>query len=170
LNLGFCKGISDDGVRYLQALTKLRRLNLDACKVTDVSLEHLSLIPSVEVLGLSRCDQVTDQGIPKIHKLVNSLTSLDLGHCIKVTSQGLQAVKDLSSLRYLNLTGCDIAGETLKLFLASLTNLESHGPTPFQPRKRSLLGPQDWSIPITRFDEKDKEKEKDESTKEREKS
>lgn len=62
LELDGSKGLTDDGVRHLARLPRLRRLNLGGCAVTDRGLEVLRKLPALESLVLAGT-RVTDSGV-----------------------------------------------------------------------------------------------------------
>lgn len=62
LRLGNSKAVSDDGVRHLARLSRLRHLDLSMTAVTDRGLEVLRALPELESVNLS-WTRVTDAGI-----------------------------------------------------------------------------------------------------------
>ena len=62
LRLGNSKGLSDEGLRHLAGLQRLRHLDLSMTAVTDRGLEVLRALPALESLNLS-WTRITDAGV-----------------------------------------------------------------------------------------------------------
>ena len=80
-------GISDNGIASLAALTKLRRLNLQASNVTDAGLDALKNMTDLEELSLYRT-KVSNAGLAKLSNL-KKLRSIDLRYS-RATNAGVK--------------------------------------------------------------------------------
>lgn len=91
--------------------------------VTDAGLEHLTGLPRLQTLSLSRCWDVTDAG--RVHlKRLTQLRSLDLSGT-KATGAALEHLKDMARLQKLDLSGCDNVADAGLEHLRGLTRLRS---------------------------------------------
>lgn len=109
LNLSDCL-ISDEGLGYLAPIFSLKVLDLSRCsEITDEGLKHLTRLP-LERLYLSGCSKLTNKGL---EYLPPSLIKLDISNCSKITNDGLFHLFKLSDLGYLNLAGCSVTDEAL---------------------------------------------------------
>ncbi len=57
--------VTDDGLKHLRVLTRLKNLALNNTKITDVGLEHLKGMASLRELNL-RNTMITDEGVKKL--------------------------------------------------------------------------------------------------------
>ncbi len=90
LDLEGSKGLTDDGLRHLARLPKLRHLNLMGCSVSDRGLEVLRRLPDLESISLS-WTRITDVGAANLAACEN-LQSVDLSH----TATGDGAIRALA--------------------------------------------------------------------------
>lgn len=80
------------GFAPLTALSALTHLALDGCfKVSDASLEHISLIPSLATLSLRSCIKISSDGLLHLSRLP-ALTDVDLYGCPRVDDAGVAAL------------------------------------------------------------------------------
>ena len=93
--------VNDDGLVHLQALKKLRELDLSATSVMSAGMVHLTALPNLETLHLSVVG-VGDEGL-KTLATIPSLKVLDLVHNHNVTLDGIRELRaarpDLEVLR-----------------------------------------------------------------------
>ncbi|KAI1286788.1 F-box/LRR-repeat protein 14 [Halotydeus destructor] len=136
INLSFCAGIFEFGLKHLSIMTELRQLNLNSCdNVTDVGIRYLSEGPiQLHSLDISFCDKIgdaglafvaqgmpqlttlclnscaiTDDGLVKLSQNLPDLKTLKIGQCSKLTDKGLNAVADnCSNLNSIDLYGCQL--------------------------------------------------------------
>ena len=80
--------VTEDGLRAVAGLPRLRRLGLCGANVTDQGLGHLGAMRGLKELEVFKCPNVTDQGLRHLEAL-SQLESLDLRGCPKVTDQGV---------------------------------------------------------------------------------
>ena len=94
----------------LQGMANIQSLNLSGCfSLTDIGLANAFQheIPTLIVLNLSLCKQVTDNSLWKIAQYLKNLESLDLGGCSNITNTGLHVIaRGLHGLKSLNLRSC----------------------------------------------------------------
>jgi hypothetical protein len=95
-------GVSDTGMAYLKDLRQLEVLDLGMTKVTDVGLKQLAGLTRLRQL-LFWANRIEDAGLSTIHGMTK-LEILDLGFA-PVTDAGLENLESLSQLRYLGLRG-----------------------------------------------------------------
>jgi Leucine-rich repeat (LRR) protein len=96
---------------------QLRKLDLAQTKTSDLSLEHLEKITSLQVLSLSHT-KVTGGGMQFLKNMVN-LEELNLAQTL-VTDAGLSELKGLSKLKRLNLDGTLASGMELMAAIPGL--------------------------------------------------
>jgi hypothetical protein len=82
--------ITDAGLRQVAKLPELRRLWIDATKITDAGLKEVAKLQQLDDLGLSST-QVTDAGLKELAKLKN-LSEVNLKGT-KVTKAGVAALQ-----------------------------------------------------------------------------
>jgi Leucine-rich repeat (LRR) protein len=102
LNLCYAELITDEGLLAVRTWHHLRRLNLHGTKITDMTLQHLSGMNTLESLDIGFV-QVTDVGLDQLTNLSN-LRELMLGGN-KLSDVGLQSLRQLTGLTYLDLGG-----------------------------------------------------------------
>lgn len=134
LNLSFCVGISDMGLKYLSSLSQLKEINLRSCnsisdvglrylsesdmqlenldisfceKIGDIGMDHISQgLQSLHDLSLNSCS-ITDRGLIKLSQNLTQLKTLKIGQCNKITDEGIFAVADnCRKLESIDLYGC----------------------------------------------------------------
>jgi hypothetical protein len=91
---------TDAGLKHLEGLTALQRLNLMDTHVTDAGLEHLKGLTALQRLDLAYT-RVADAGLEHL-KGLTALQHLGLSHT-QVTDAGLEHLKGLTQLQYLAL-------------------------------------------------------------------
>ncbi len=101
----------------LVAFPQLRKLNLAQTKTSDLSLEHLEEVTSLQILNLSHT-KVTGGGMQFVKYLIN-LEELNLNQTL-VTDPSLQQLKGLSKLKKLNLDGTLASGMELMAAIPGL--------------------------------------------------
>lgn len=85
-----CPGVTDEGLKHLEPLTKLRRLDLRGSSITDQGLARLSNLKELRELSLLRTS-VTDGGLVHLENLTN-LEWLALSDT-SVTNDGTRALR-----------------------------------------------------------------------------
>ena len=133
LNLSFCSGVSDSGLRYLAKMPTLRELNLRSCDgVSDMGVGYLaqggSRVTAIDLsfcgvadqgvihisqglyhlrtLSLCNCN-ISDDSLQRLVRTCHDLDTLNIGQCSRITDVGLQALSQhLQHLRCIDLYGC----------------------------------------------------------------
>ncbi|KAK2956114.1 putative leucine Rich Repeat family protein [Blattamonas nauphoetae] len=103
--------------------TILVSLNLSYCtdSVNDTILTSLAkCLPSLQVLSLKGCQQITDKGVTLLSAHCHMLTSLSLEDCIEVGDDSLVALsRNCFSLRELGMFGCDKRNKSRTLHITA---------------------------------------------------
>lgn len=93
LNLNFCGKITDEGMRYVAAMTRLRYIGLAACpQITDAGLSNLALSRSIDDIDLRGCSGITDEGLSYLEKMPK-LKRVRLGGCTSITQHGIEELR-----------------------------------------------------------------------------
>lgn len=90
-------------------------------KVTDTSLDYLQRFPELEYVVLGGCRQITDAGLEHLKDLA-SLRRLDLSHT-RITDAGLAHLRGLTNLQNLRLANTEISDAGL-MCVKELTSLK----------------------------------------------
>jgi Leucine-rich repeat (LRR) protein len=102
LDLYFDEMVGDSGLSVIKGWKHLRRLNVRGTKVTDMTVQYLASITSLESVDLG-FTQVTDVGLDPLATL-SKLEELSIGGN-KLTDSGLQPLRQMKGLTYLDLGG-----------------------------------------------------------------
>ncbi|XP_013776610.2 lysine-specific demethylase 2A-like isoform X2 [Limulus polyphemus] len=123
LDISWVEGLTDTFIRELLSnppdsrpgcvesktrLHKLQEVRLAGADISDVSVRllahHLSLL---SCLDMSNCHKVTDMGIAVLGAAKsNRLTVLDVSSCANISNTSLEALRQCSSLSYLDMREC----------------------------------------------------------------
>lgn len=89
----------------LARLKSLRKLNLSGCnRITDVSLTYAFAFKELKSLDLSRCQQITVDGVKHLVKNCPSIEYLNLTDCFNLKDDAvIEIVKGLKRLQHLKL-------------------------------------------------------------------
>lgn len=112
---------TDQGLRNIGNLKKLRMLEITSANITDAGVEYVSQSSQLEWLMLSRTSQITDKCIPSIIRLskLRTLTLSDTG----VTADGIVALaRGRKNLYELTISGLPWSDESMTA-LAEMPNL-----------------------------------------------
>jgi hypothetical protein len=96
LSFADCKGVTDDGLKHLAQLTKLRQFSLDGSNINGSGFRYLSQLKSLKVLGMMRTD-LNDEGAKNL-SLFSNLESLSLTDT-QITDEGLKSLESSTSLK-----------------------------------------------------------------------
>ena len=109
--------ITDEGLKSLASLPKLKTLILSRVSVTDVGLGNLKAMGSLKTLCLDGT-KITDSGLVRIATLRNlrSLRVTDTG----ITDAGLQHLTSLPDLRVLGVWGTKVTDGGVRTFQMAL--------------------------------------------------
>ncbi len=130
LSLG---GTSLQGIESLQKLP-LTNLTISHSPLSDETLKSISMLPSLNVLDLNGCSNITNSGLASLSNL-RSLATLSLKES-SINDNNLSSVGKLGSLSVLDLSGC--------------SNLTDKGLEPL----KSLKGLKDLYIAATKLSDK----------------
>lgn len=100
LRLGYCPGLTDEGLRHFSGARAMMALNLNGTRVGDACADTISLFPRLESLGLLSTG-LTDASMPRILTL-RSLRMLTLP--AGVTANGLRQISELDQLEFLDVS------------------------------------------------------------------
>ena len=95
-------GVDGAGLRHLEGMKELRRLELPPRPLGDADLAPLAQLTTLEHLHGDECHQVTDAGLMHLRGLTN-LKSLSL-ESAPITAEGLAALRDMGRLESLDLS------------------------------------------------------------------
>lgn len=114
-------GISDSGLKHLQGLPRLEKLDLRGTAITDAGLKHMQGLRRLEKLDL-RETAITDAGLATVGAL-RSLKRLDISGT-QVGDSGMQHLQGLAGLEELQLVDTAVTDAGLA-HLGRLTALRS---------------------------------------------
>ncbi|XP_062203957.1 F-box/LRR-repeat protein 3-like isoform X2 [Phragmites australis] len=109
LSLKWCLGVTDLGLELLALkCKKLTTLDLSYTMVTKERFASIMKLPKLEVLALVGCVGIDDDALGCLEKVCNkSLQVLDISNCQNVTDEGVSSVlKSIPNLLELNLSYC----------------------------------------------------------------
>jgi hypothetical protein len=102
IHLSGCQVITDEGLKYLSDLQKLRILNLDGTNITDSGLKYIINLKSLQYLDLSYT-KVTDAGILMLAEMKN-LRRVSVFKT-KVTQKGVNKLQNIHPSLSIDLYG-----------------------------------------------------------------
>lgn len=112
-----CQKLNDDVLRYVPlGLSQLKSINLSFCVgITEFGLKNLANHPSLESINLCHCNNVGDVGLRYLSEAnLSRLVSLDVSFCDKVNDQALSYIaQGLKELQALSLNSCSITDHGL---------------------------------------------------------
>lgn len=164
--LDFSNRMGNEDLIHLKSLTNLRKLTLQACRITNEGLKHLTFHPSLQELYLSELFDEIDISLENfkscsIKKLdirayiisnefsenfLPNLQELNLNYC-KIQKDAIKYLKFPYNLQKLDLSWCDLSGKELnltycsnlqKLDLRKCKNMTEFGSLKFLTNLRSL--------------------------------
>lgn len=117
------RGFSDQGMAEIAGMLSLKRLNIGPCLMTDVGLQSLGQLKSLEVLDLTGSSAMSDEGLKALSQL-RALKYLRLRG--PFTDRGMAYLAALPSLKALWLDSSPLTDEGLRR-LAQSRSLERIG-------------------------------------------
>ena len=102
LNLYFAERVTDEGTAVIKGWKHLKRVNFRGTKMTDVTLEFLGGIPTIEAIDAGYAE-TTDVGWEHLTPLTN-LKWLTMGGN-KLTDTSLQFLRTMPQIEYLDISG-----------------------------------------------------------------
>ncbi|VVC91974.1 unnamed protein product [Leptidea sinapis] len=130
----------------LARIKGLRELDISGCnRITDVSLTYAFSFKELDKLNLSRCQQITHEGIKHLVKNCPSIEHLNLIDCYNLKDEAvIEIVKGLHRLQQLELRGCnqltDKTLEGVKSFCKKLKFLDVQGCRNISPELACTIG------------------------------
>lgn len=106
------QSITDEGVKYIVKLKRIRDLGIVECQLTDKGMEYIGKLENIEELDLSNT-KITDEGLKYLRNL-KKLQVLTLMYT-KIGDKGIEYIKDLP-IRVLELTGTEVSDKSIPLF------------------------------------------------------
>ncbi|XP_034982676.1 F-box and leucine-rich repeat protein 13 isoform X1 [Zootoca vivipara] len=115
--VGDCQKITDLSLKMIAPLPDIVILNLSDCiRVSDGGLKAFTDGASgsnIRELSLANCSYITDSAITKIAQRCHNLIYLNLRYCQSVTDAGIDALTQISSLAYINISGINVTDQAL---------------------------------------------------------
>lgn len=113
LSLAGCSDVGDAAMPHLPMLGRLQQLHLGGTSVTGRAFAHLAHLPELQTLVLKGCSQLCDAGLEQLLQ-VSTLEVLDVSDCAGVNEEGLAAVMHtLPLLVRLDVSGCKSVSQGL---------------------------------------------------------
>lgn len=112
--------ITDETIAQIAKFPKVDDLLLDRCGITDECLKSLGQSKTIKRIRAPRT-KLSDAGLAYLKDTVQ-LELLDLSDCNQISDQGLSHIKGLSKLRNLSLWGPRITDDGMK-YLSGMTNM-----------------------------------------------
>ncbi|CAH0405356.1 unnamed protein product [Chilo suppressalis] len=128
LDISSCNRITDVSLTYAFNFKELTNLNLSRCQqITQEGIGYLvKNCPSIEYLNLIDCYNLKDEAVAEIVKGLKRLQQLELRGCNQVTDKTLEAVLTYcKKLKYLDVQGCRNISPELACPIGSLPTLHT---------------------------------------------
>lgn len=126
LDLTSCGGVTAAGLQDLARIKGLERLSLSSTRANEKTLEALKGLKKLKELDLSRCGSIAATGNAlETVATFTSLESLNVANNSWVRKRGLKALKPLTKLKKLDLTGCRSMSSTGIGYVGNLSSLET---------------------------------------------
>lgn len=117
-------GLTDEGLKHLEALKELKTLDLGRSQLTNAGLQYLGKeLKGLLALYLSS-PQITDEGLKHMRGLAG-LIDLHLSG-VQVSDAGLKHLQECKGLRRLTLKRTKVSDEGVRLLQKALPQLEIH--------------------------------------------
>lgn len=128
LKIGSCNKISDVSMIYNFKLPELKEINLSKCQ--QISIDGIKALvencPSLEIVNLAECHSVTDKCIEIIALKLRRLTNLNISRCFQLTDYSLDYIAlNCKRIRELNVLGCKHMSDEPYLRLANANSLKN---------------------------------------------
>ncbi|KAF9421543.1 hypothetical protein HW555_002476 [Spodoptera exigua] len=128
LDISGCNRITDVSLTYAFNFKELINLNLSRCQqITHDGIEHLvKNCPSIEYINLIDCYNLNDEAVQEIVKNLQRLKHLELRGCNQLSDKTLEAVRAYcSKLQFLDVQGCRHMSPELACSIGSLPSLHT---------------------------------------------
>jgi len=123
-----CRNLTDQALLYVsKGLPNLKTINLSFCSgVTDTGLRYLAKMPHLVELNLRSCDEISDIGIGFLAEGGSRVKSLDFSFCPRMGDQALLHISQgLFHLRSLSVCACNITDEGLCKLIRTAHDLDT---------------------------------------------
>jgi hypothetical protein len=127
LNVWNINSLDDQGLYYITRCNKIKILKISsASAVTDTGISYLRELIYLENLDLIELNNISENSFVHLSHLSALLTQLNLSRCNQLTNNGLMYISKLIHLNSLNISQCEaVSDEGLMNSIALLTNLTS---------------------------------------------
>ncbi|XP_053620397.1 F-box/LRR-repeat protein 14-like [Plodia interpunctella] len=128
LNISGCNRITDVSLTYAFNFKQLVVLNLSRCQqITYEGIGHLVVnCPSIEYFNLNECFNLNDNAVAEIAKGLKRLKELELRGCNQLTDNTLKEVRlHCEKLNFLDVQGCRLISPELACTVGTLPNLHT---------------------------------------------
>jgi F-box and leucine-rich repeat protein 9 len=128
LKLEGCNKVSDVSLIYNFKLPELKEINLSKCQ--QVSLQGIKELvencPALEIVSLSECHNINDKCIELITTKLKRLTTLDISRCYQLTDFSLDSIAvNCKRIRNLFINGCKHMSDEPHLKLVSVETMRN---------------------------------------------
>ncbi|CAG4978637.1 unnamed protein product [Parnassius apollo] len=128
LDISGCNRITDVSLTYAFTFKELVNLNLSRCQqITHEGIGHLVRnCPSIEYFNLTDCFNLKDDAVKEIVRGLRRLQQLELRGCNQLTDKTLEAVKShCKGLKFLDVQGCRYISPELACSIGSIPTLHT---------------------------------------------
>ncbi|XP_013191337.1 F-box/LRR-repeat protein 14 [Amyelois transitella] len=128
LDISGCNRITDVSLTYAFNFKELVVLNLSRCQqITHEGIGHLvRTCPSIEYFNLNECYNLNDNAVAEIAKGLKRLKELELRGCNQLTDKTLEVVRSHSEkLKFIDVQGCRHISPELACTIGTLPNLHT---------------------------------------------
>lgn len=124
LKLYRCFDITNSSCESISKNTNLKELIISRCpQITDEGIKHLKNL-SLHVLGLYGLKEITDESISELNQM-ETLYSLNLHGCSKITDQALIELSKVNKLKRLDVSWCvGISGSCFEFLNENLEHID----------------------------------------------
>jgi hypothetical protein len=117
--------ITDAGVMQFARLDRVNNLQVSGTRVTDRGIASLANMPSLEVIRLRHCKQITDRVLaPFMHSRVSTI---DLSSNMQIGDGALVYLEKMPRLSLLNLEGTSVTLQGVDHLLSINTHIDGVG-------------------------------------------
>jgi hypothetical protein len=109
--------ITDDQLAYFSKLNQLSGIIINDTNISDDGLQHLLNLPALQTLYANNT-KITDKGLEQIAKITN-LTNLDLSNT-EVTDKGMKEIAKLKKLKWLLIWNTKVTEAGLENLLSNV--------------------------------------------------
>lgn len=123
LNLCGCNLMDEAGFAAVATLVSLQVLHVNnSLSLTDRDVSSLACLPALKIFHFSNCPRISDASITALGAS-DTICDLDFSHCEGISDVAMLALANLTTLKSLTVTCCNITDQYLSK-LASLPLLE----------------------------------------------